>query len=546
MARLTRSPRTAFPIRAIALASVVAVILLALAGLSVRERNAGSRRATSHRLLIVGWDGATFEMIDQLVAAGRLPGVASLLERGASARLQSTRVPISSAAWASIVTGKGPGHTGVYGFFEPLPGTYDVRLVSSRSNRATPIWRILTRRGLGVNVFGIPVTYPPERVTGHFVAGMLSPFDAVYAYPPGYTDELRSRGFVPDLGVWRHGQRFSVNRIRTQLQLKEAAVVELLERDDWALSFVVFKSLDVVSHHAYTGSPDGVVGTVYEWLDSTLARMVEVVGPDTNVLLVSDHGFRAYPTGLNLNEWLIQAGYSVRRAAAVSAAGSARGPLAQQRAAQYRDRIGELDMTRTRAFATVAEGNYGAIRLNVVGREPKGIVPADRVNGLLEGLAERLVASPEFTATFHGHDLYPGPQRDVVPDLIVKADPTFHVSVRRAQRVLVPHRRAFPDHDLYGILVAAGPSIAVLPARGAASVVDVTPTALHLLGCPVYEEMEGRVLTGLLRRPDAELPARVREADDSAAEARPVEGGGFSESERVTVEERLRSLGYGD
>lgn len=498
------------------------------------------------RLLIVGWDGATFEMIDRLVAAGRLPCVADLLERGTSAALESTRVPISSAAWTSIVTGNWPGQTGVYGFFEPVPGTYDVRLVDARSDQATPIWRILTRRGLGVNVFGVPVTYPPEPVNGHFVAGMLSPFDATYAYPPAYTDELRGRGFVPDLGVWRQEEPTSMERIRTQLQLKETALIELLARDDWALSLVVFKSLDVACHRAYTGLPDGTIGTVYEWLDAVLARMIEAAGPGTNVLLVSDHGFRAYPTGLNLNEWMVQAGYSVRRAEASSERGSSSGPLAQQRATRYRDRIAELDMTRTRAFATVAEGNYGAIRLNVAGREPNGIVPPDSVDALLDELSERLTASPGFTATFRGRDLYPGPEQRVVPDLVVESDTSFHVFVRPARRVRAPHHRPFPDHDLYGILVAAGPSIAANPGRGTASVVDIAPTALHLLDCPVYERMEGHVLTGLLRQAYARLAPRVHESDDPAAGPGATEAGDFSESERAELEQRLRSLGYAD
>ena len=80
------------------------------------------------RLLLIGWDGASYRMIDRLVSEGKLPTVARLMDRGVHARLESTIIPISSAAWTSAVTGKGPGETGVYGFFEPLEGANLVEL----------------------------------------------------------------------------------------------------------------------------------------------------------------------------------------------------------------------------------------------------------------------------------------------------------------------------------------------------------------------------------------------------------------------------------
>ncbi len=523
-----------------ALASLAGLLLPACA-----PDEAPTTHTTAPRVLIVGWDGATFDMIDPLVAAGRLPTVAGLLERGASAELESTRVPISSAAWAAITTGKGPGHTGIYSFFEPVDGTYDVRLVSSRSLAATPLWRILSRRGLGVNVFGVPVTYPPEPVRGHLVAGMLSPFDAEYAYPADYTTELRDRGFVPDMGIWRTDQPASWERIDRQLTLKEQAVNELLARDDWAMSLVVFKSLDVASHRAYTGQTDGIVAQLYERLDGILSRMIEAAGPDTNVLLISDHGFRTYSRGLNLNEWLVQEGYAVRSAEAEALGERAQGPLAQRRATEYRRRIGELDMSRTRAFATVCEGNFGAIRLNVAGREPNGIVPPDQVDRLLDELAARVADSPDLVGAERGHQLYPGPHGTVVPDLIVESGPSTRVLAARWRRTSRDYDHPLPNHALQGILIAAGPSIAGMRKRARAHVLDIAPTSLHLLANPVYAEMAGRVLSEFLADPDSPV-TRIREIDDPNFAAAPDSATHFTEEERRELEDRLRSLGYAD
>src|SRR5262245_65545670 len=116
---------------------------LALGALALFLPACGPRREAppAPRLLVVGWDGASYRAIDPLLRAGRLPHLAALIERGTRAELESTIVPISSAAWTAATTGKGPGRTGVFAFHAPVAGSYALELVSARSNRAAPLWR---------------------------------------------------------------------------------------------------------------------------------------------------------------------------------------------------------------------------------------------------------------------------------------------------------------------------------------------------------------------------------------------------------------------
>lgn len=496
------------------------------------------------RVLLVGWDGATFDSIDPLLEAGRMPCLRGLIESGSSATLESTMIPISSAAWTSAMTGKGPGWTGVYSFFEPVEGSYDVRLISSRSNRAAPLWRILTAHGLHVNVVGVPVTYPPEAVRGTMIAGMLSPPEADYAHPPGTADALRARGFVPDLGVWRddgNRTRFSWDFFEEQLALKEAIVGELLERDDWDLSIVVFKSLDVASHRLYDGRPDGDIARLLELLDGILARLVEAAGPGVDVLLMSDHGFAVYRQSFDLQAWTFEHGYAVRRDDAAPATGTA-GPLAESRAIEHRRRLEQLDLPRTRVIAGACEGNFGSLWLNLVGRERAGTVAPGEADHLLEELAERLAAEPFVRRVMRGADLYPGPWGAVVPDLVFEADPAIQV-VASEGAPRGSAERPFPEHALDGILVLAGPQAARLAGRGHASIFDIAPTVLHLLHRPVYEEMGGRVLEDRLH---AGPPLRrVHEADDPRVESGGAESRPYTREDLETLERRLDALGYG-
>jgi predicted AlkP superfamily phosphohydrolase/phosphomutase len=506
----------------------------------------GARR----RVLVIGWDGATYAMIDPMLAAGRLPVLAKLLERGSSARLESTKVPISSAAWVGAVTGKTPGENGVYSFFEPIEGSYDVKLISSRSNQATPMWRILGWHGLRSIVFGVPVTFPPEMVEGVMVGCMLSPFDADYAYPKVLTQQLRERGFVPDLGAWRERQNVTFERVKQQLAIKEQILAEMLREQDWSLAMIVFKDLDVWCHRAYDGELGGPVAPHYELLDAALGRLLENVGPDVDVIVMSDHGFHPYHASFFGHAWLIQSGFAKASDALVHAKLTDTENLAERRAVEHQALLEMLDLEHSAAFPVAAEANFGGLRLNVKGREPKGFVEPDEVEATLAALERALRdwrapgrEAPVVTRVHRMAQLYPGPFAARLPDLVYELDPEISARSEPARLPFLEHERIYPDHHLEGIWITAGPSFAHLAERGQVSIFDLAPTVLALLDLPVYSEMSGRVVTSTLARELA--PRRIPEADDPAAKGGYRPGpADFDPEQMREVKSRLRETGY--
>ena len=501
------------------------------------------------RLLLIGWDGATFDLLDPLLEEGRLPNVAELLERGRSAHLESSRIPISSAAWSSAMTGVGPGEHGVYGFFERVADSYEVQLVDSTRLAAPPLWRILTRRGLRCHVFGVPLTWPPEATHGVTVAGMLAPPDGEFASPPGLASALRDRGFIPDLGVWRESAPADRDRVLRQLALKRDVLVELLEQPDWDCSVVVFKSLDVISHRVYDGLTDTFVAELLTRLDTILGQLLDAAGPDTRVVLMSDHGFANYSQAFNLHAWLIEQGYAVRGSGAATSPVVA-GPLAEQRPAQHLARLQGLDLASSRALSSVCEGNFGSLSLNLVDREPSGSVSAEEFDELLEQLEADLRSvtfgeQPVVEEVWRGASLYPGPHAArAVPDLVFRTRQDMRVYVEDTARPSLheSYPGPFPDHTLDGIWICAGPGIAPLATRERHSIDGVAPTALALLEQPAHTEMTGRfLLDALAGNP---LIPRVPRASDGNLQRDPASTPTRDSAQMQALLEALASMGY--
>ncbi len=190
-------PRPSAALRALAAAAALGVCLQACGDSRAPARwdapAGGGADGGRGRIVVVGIDGADWQVIEPLVAQGRLPAFGRLIKEGATGPLRSMEPSASPALWTTIATGVGPERHGIHGFVveeggggggahpgdEAMPAVGParsaarVRPVTSGMRRAPAFWNILSDQGLKVGVVGWLVTWPAEPVNGYVVSTYL-------------------------------------------------------------------------------------------------------------------------------------------------------------------------------------------------------------------------------------------------------------------------------------------------------------------------------------------------------------------------------------
>jgi predicted AlkP superfamily phosphohydrolase/phosphomutase len=526
----------------------------------------------SVRLAVLGWDSATFDVIDPLVAAGRLPVLAGLQERGFRAPLRSTWPPMTDCAWTSAFTGVNPGAHGIFGSWYRAPGAYACRYFSSRDRRADAVWELAP--DVSWVVMGVPMTYPPARVNGAMISTYGAPPGAAFCEPASLQDELSQRWPVVDLmdrAPHTSLERFLEDLLRG-IRVQTDALLWLARHTEAESIVAVFPQVDRAQHFFWRFRGDGdelsdAVERVYESLDGATGRLIEAFDA-ADVLVVSDHGAGTLHGDVNVGAWLVRRGSAayrtaprvrllpaawalpprVRRLAKRAAPDLARKAFAANLSGQ----LGPFDWSRTEAFV----GWHGDLWLNLREREAAGVVAPEAAEHVLGAVSEDLLriedprsGGPVFAAVHRGADLYSGSAQSLAPDAMLDS---WSVGYRVAPgRERVPDIVAAPssltgvgqawsaDHRPIGIFVGAGPRIRTGRADEL-SLLDLCPTALALLERGVPEGLDGRVATEA-------LDARWLEAHPvraAGAAGRRSEAAEYSDEEAAAVASHLKDLGY--
>ena len=484
----------------------------------------------STRILIIGLDGFTSAVLDPLLENNRLPHLGKLRDDGGYCPLCSTIPVNSAAAWTSSRTGVNPGRHGVFSFWRYH--AYQWVVAGSADILVPTIEQIVSRRGYRVCGINIPLSYPPQPVNGAFLSGLPTPGDRHdYVYPRELYHELKAARLefpVDGVGMLNTTSPLTLVQQLSEIHERRRDVTRyLLAREPWDLFWVVFTLADKLQHllwrlreqvltdgkSPYEIHPGSAVDSCYQILDETVGLLLQEIDDRSTVLVVSDHGFGPCRVLFQPNLWLrshnylrLKTGHRIR-ARSLRFNAQVAGNLCRPRleiGQPYR----RIRWGKTFAFSDLYVEPLG-IRINLKGREPRGIVRGGRdAERLRQTLRDELSSTEtslgEMPPRLHLHereDLYSGPFVEQAPDLILD-------SGESAVRFLgeFTHGEVFsepgpwPDvtgsHRPMGILVGRGRGIGAGFDAGHRHIEDLSPTILALLGESIPPYMEGTPLVG--------------------------------------------------
>lgn len=562
--------------------------------------NKNSRR----RVMLVGFDGATLDLIQPWVQAGLLPNFARLMEKGAYGPLESTIPPVTPAAWGTLATGVNPGKHGVYDFFARRSNSYDTYVVNSKDRHGPTLWGLLSQAGYRVTILSVPASYPPDPVNGVMVSGELTPNEAEDAsFPPELLQELKRA--VPKFefhppGIFSKGKEVEfVQSVLDWDKMTFEATEYLMKRDSWDFLFTVFIGTDIISHWmwremvtqgASVQTNDSMVRdtlahaieNVYRQEDEILGKLLEMAGEDTYVMVVSDHGFGSLDYYLHLNTWLVQNGYlRFKRTPEVLLKHLAfklgLTPLnilemfrklhlagrVQQTAGDHNEALrrvikhvflslDDIDWSHTTVYT---RGFAGPLFVNLKGREPQGIVePGEEFEAVIKKLEadvrkikHPVTGEPFVSQTLRTEDAYHGPYVKLAPDFgFAMNDPSiqpFGVHDFASNRWFEPTPDRTGTHRMNGIFFLQGPGIEPGTRVEGASLMNVAPTILALMDVPIPTLMDGHVLSSPM---SSELQSRLhtRFVEQETQVATDAGGPALGEEDEQIIRERLEALGY--
>jgi predicted AlkP superfamily phosphohydrolase/phosphomutase len=556
------------------------------------------------RVLIIGLDGATWTVLAPWLDDGTLPNLARLRQSGSWGELRSTVPPLTAPAWSTFLTGKNPGKHGVF-HFVALDDDPDVsvdakaEIVDGRSIKSPVLWDIVAHHGRKVGAINVPMSYPPRPVNGFMITCLLTPPNAaVFTYPPELSQQLPGYQidldrFISEKPFARDGDAPRTKRtVKPSLQLmrefhameeeRGRTALRLMEREPWDVFMVVFTATDRMGHYLWpyhrrqdlNGAPEGpelhaAIRQLYVRLDEMIGDLVRQAGPEASVIVMSDHGMGPiYSKNTHWNNWLYRQGY-----VSLQGGGASTPDGLLLRLGIPRDTIGRLirripglagsrvvqkartaqtaaiDYARSKAYYVRIFDPVGGIRINAQGAERERL--REELLGALRAVTDPATGKPIVRWAWRREECYHGPYADSMPDIILVMHADYGSSDRLSNySAIVTDRPTIGDpggHHVEGIFIASGPEVASqagpLPNL---EIADIAPTALHLMGLPVPDDMDGRVLTEILTAASLRARPVATEAPMGRWPAEADEGAQaeLTDEDEELVRDRLRALGY--
>lgn len=530
----------------------------------------------SPKVLLIGIDGLEWRVLNRLLAQEDLPNISQLIENGGAGVLESIPPLISPAIWTTIATGKKREQHNISYFFSKSRDAYAKINNSSSQRTSKAIWNIFSENGLSSTVIKWQGTYPAEKISGQMVSFLLAGNEPGDAYYPNslrqeyaavripshpnidYLLQLKKRSSESITDQIFNDRIVSLQDILIKDSKNVFLTVKLMNKRQSDLTMVYLSAIDNASHKFWkyqqvkeltdedlfdthkqdVGLYSKIIDDIYIYTDFLVGQLTKACPPDTDIIIVSDHGFQKYEFPENVifmpNRLLSDFHFLT---------------FAEDENINFNNtavyNISDHYLTK--------RGLY----LNIKGRDPKGIIEKRKLELTLNDIIQKL----KHIKNLKGLPLFKSIKSNMtVADnnmladdrVIHKPDIIFELNSEiQYEDHLVINDNLVPfyhytnisayisgAHRKEGVIIVRGRSFKGSEVKNA-TIIDIAPTILSIFNFPKATDMPGKVLDDILVNPCKQPEPDTYEGYESKT---------ISSGKKISLskqaEDRLRSLGY--
>jgi predicted AlkP superfamily phosphohydrolase/phosphomutase len=476
-------------------------------------------------LVVIGLDGATFDLLKPLADKGIMPNISRIMNSGTYANLKTVMPNLTPAAWSSFSTGCNPGKHGVYDWLKFKGSFKDSKIVDSRDIKEKTFYEILEDQNKKCCIINLPLSYPPKNQ-----CDLIAPFASAsdnFAFPKEFREKFDFSGFQNHLSDKAKVRKVELG-ILEYFKSRQKVIREIFNSKKHDLLFCLFSETDWLQHSYFDelmqmseyDLEDPRI-KIYKHIDEFIGWVLDK--EDSDLVIVSDHGFQTLHNFFYINNWLKKEGYlktASNQNIQIVWGGNNRlmsfitKNILLRKAAQFifpkvkwllpinknaKDRIEEnltegIDLENTKVLCPSTDLGYLYINDERFG----GPVKAKEVQSLKEEIMSKINNLPEFSEVLAKDQVYSGEQTPFAPDIIYKPI-DCKVSKRLANRT--SSKRIINDHAENGIFLAKGPSFKSLGKIDDLSILDMTPLILNYFGYEKMPSMDGQSPKNIFRAP---------------------------------------------
>ncbi len=520
------------------------------------------------KVLVIGLDAATWNILSPLIEQEVLPTFKRLVEKGVWGDLQSTIPFTSSPAWKSYSTGKNPGKLGLYSWCRFDIKNLELSVMATDPFRSKEIWDHLGEYGFTSGVINLPLLCPPRRIRGFIVSGFPMSDSADYTYPKGLKKTIVERfDYRINPSEYTLDPKYQMSRRKRLLSEVEELIKKrfkvteyLIERYSPDFLHTTIFYTDAIQHFFWKEMENrdetfgGVIERIWKIIDAEIEKLLDLVEEDTNVIIMSDHGFVGLKATFSLNKWFWDKGYlnlsifniilntlrlyNKKTSKIIRQLGLdkfVRRIVSKERLMNLQQKMISLEVSSPNLIRQTDWSSTNAINVGECGIFLNPELDRKEYETLRTQLIKeiKMIKNPQTGENLvadvkRKEEIYHGEHLELAPDLVVVPNAGYRIYDSLMSSSWDYSNIWSAYHTIQGIFIAYGPDIKKRYRIENAKIYDIAPTILHMFKVPIPRDLDGRTLTEIFHK-DSELARKKIDYQET-------------ETEKVLIKEKIRKL----